>query len=422
MISVQESVEQVFRREHGRIIASLIRACGDFDLAEDALQDAFVQALGSWAERGVPDNPAAWLMTAARARALDRMRRAKVRAEKYALLSAWVVPDEGAFAMQEHGNGSALHDDRLRLIFTCCHPALNLDAQVALTLRTLGGLSTAEIARAFLVPEPTMAQRLVRAKHKIRTAGIPYQAPPDGQLAERLTAVLAVVYLIFNEGYAASAGDALIRRDLCAEAIRLGRLLAALMPEQPEVLGLLGLLLLHDARRGARISAAGAPVLLADQDRVNWDQAAISEGCAVVERALSMRRPGAYQVQAAIAALHAQAATPEQTDWPQIAALYSVLTTISPSPVVELNRAAAVAMAYGAEYGLALIDRPTVAGALDQYRWLHTTRGELLRRLARWDEAKAAYTRALALSGNTAEQAFVTQQLAAIRAGGSTEP
>ncbi len=415
MPNARDSVEHVFRREYGRIIASLIRACGDFDLAEEALQDAFVQALDRWPESGVPENPAAWLTTAARARAIDRLRRARVGAEKYALLGEQTTPGEGAFAMLNQGSDSSLEDDRLRLIFTCCHPALNLEAQVALTLRTLGGLSMAEIARAFLVPEPTMGQRLVRAKQKIRAAGIPYQTPPEHLLAERLAAVLAVVYLIFNEGYAASAGDDLIRRDLCGEAIRLGRLLAALMPEEPEVLGLLALLLLHDARRGARLSSSGRVVLLEAQDRATWDQAAIEEGSGLVERALLMRRPGPYQVQAAIAALHAQAATPEQTDWPQIAALYSVLASFSPSPIVELNRAAAVAMAYGAEFGLALIDRPEVAGTLEQYRWLHTTRGELLRRLARWQEAAAAYTRALQLSENTAERAFVTQQLATMR-------
>jgi RNA polymerase sigma-70 factor, ECF subfamily len=416
MASVRDIVEQVFRHEHGRIIASLIRACGDFDLAEDALQDAFVQALDRWVENGVPANPGAWLTTAARARAIDRLRRTRVRAEKYALLGEQTTPDEGAFAMLNQGSDSLLEDDRLRLIFTCCHPALNLEAQVALTLRTLGGLSTVEIARAFLVPEPTMGQRLLRAKHKIRAARIPYQTPPDDLLPDRLTAVLAVVYLIFNEGYAASLGDDLIRRDLCGEAIRLGRLLAALMPQEPEALGLLALMLLHDARRGARLSTSGMPVLLESQDRATWDQAAIEEGSALIERALLMRRPGSYQVQAAIAALHAQSTTPEQTDWPQIAALYSVLATFSPSPIVELNRGAAVAMAYGAEFGLALIDRSAVAGALEHYRWLHTTRGELLRRLARWQEAEAAYTRALQLSDNTAERAFVTQQLAAIQA------
>src|SRR6266508_742801 len=421
MPNARDSVEHVLRREYGRFIASLIRACGDFDLAEEALQDAFVQALDRWAESGVPENPAAWLTTAARARAIDRLRRARVGAEKYALLGEQTTPGEGAFAMLNQGSDSSLEDDRLRLIFTCCHPALNLEAQVALTLRTLGGLSMAEIARAFLVPEPTMGQRLVRAKQKIRAAGIPYQTPPEHLLAERLAAVLAVVYLIFNVGYAASAGDDLIRRDLCGEAIRLGRLLAALMPEEPEVLGLLALLLLHDARRGARLSLSGRVVLLEAQDRATWDQAAIEEGSGLVERALLMRRPGPYQVQAAIAALHAQAATPEQTDWPQIAALYSVLASLSPSPIVELNRAAAVAMAYGAEFGLALIDRPAVGGALEQYRWLHTTRGELLRRLGRWEEATVAYRHALQLSDNTAERAFVTQQLAAIQAAAGEE-
>jgi RNA polymerase sigma-70 factor, ECF subfamily len=421
MASVREQIEQVFRREHGRIIASLIRAGGDFDLAEDSLQDAFVQALDRWPETGIPNNPAAWLTTTARARAIDRLRRARVGAEKYALLGEQITADEGALAMLNEGSDTSLEDDRLRLIFTCCHPALNLEAQVALTLRTLGGLSTVEIARAFLVPEPTMGQRLVRAKQKIRAAGIPYQTPPDDVLAERLMAVLAVVYLIFNEGYAASAGDDLIRRDLCGEAIRLGRLLATLLPQEPEALGLLALLLLQDARRDARTSTSGVPVLLDAQNRATWDQAAIEEGSALVERALVMRRPGPYQVQAAIAALHAQAAVPEQTDWPQIAALYSVLASLSPSPIVELNRAAAVAMAYGAEFGLALIDRPAVAGALEQYRWLHTTRGELLRRLGRWEEATAAYRRALQLSDNTAERAFVTQQLAAIQAAAGAE-
>jgi RNA polymerase sigma-70 factor (ECF subfamily) len=421
MVSVREQVEQVFRREHGRIIASLIRASGDFDLAEDSLQDAFVQALDRWPETGVPDNPAAWLTTAARARAIDRLRRARVGAEKYALLGERITADEGALAMLNEGSDTSLEDDRLRLIFTCCHPALNLEAQVALTLRTLGGLSTVEIARAFVVPESTMGQRLVRAKQKIRAARIPYQTPPNHLLAERLMAVLAVVYLIFNEGYAASAGDDLIRRDLCGEAIRLGRLLAALLPQEPEALGLLALLLLQDARRDARTSTSGVPVLLDAQNRATWDQAAIEEGSALVERALLMRRPGPYQVQAAIAALHAQAAAPEQTDWPQIAALYSVLASLSPSPIVELNRAAAVAMAYGAEFGLALIDRPAVAGVLEQYRWLHTTRGELLRRLERWEEATAAYRRALQLSDNTAERAFVTQQLAAIQAAAGAE-
>jgi RNA polymerase sigma-70 factor, ECF subfamily len=421
MAHVREHVEQVFRREHGRIIASLIRACGDFDLAEDSLQDAFVQALDRWPETGVPDNPAAWLTTAARARAIDRLRRARLGVEKYALLGERATSDEGALTMLNEGSDTSLEDDRLRLIFTCCHPALNLEAQVALTLRTLGGLTTAEIARAFLVPEPTMGQRLVRAKQKIRAAGIPYQTPPDHLLAERLMAVLAVVYLIFNEGYAASAGDDLIRRDLCGEAIRLGRLLAALLPQEPEALGLLALMLLQDARRDARISTSGVPVLLDAQNRATWDQAAIEEGSALVDRALLMRRPGPYQVQAAIAALHAQAATPEQTDWPQIAALYSVLASYSPSPIVELNRAAAVAMAYGAEFGLALIDRPAVGGALEQYRWLHTTRGELLRRLGRWEEATVAYRHALQLSDNTAERAFVTQQLAAIQAAAGAE-
>ena len=416
MAGARDAVERVFRDEHGRIFAALIRFAGDFDLAEDALQDAVAVALDRWSRDGVPDNPAAWLTVAAKRKAIDRARRERVRA-------ATAIPGEPPDhlpeepTMRDDTPDSAVDDDVLRLVFTCCHPALDLDARVALTLRSLGGLTTPEIARAFLLPEATLAQRLVRAKRKIRDARIPYRVPPDEALPERLAAVLAVIYLIFNEGYAAGSGDEPVRRDLCAESIRLGRELAGLMPDEPEVLGLLALMFLHDARRDARTGPAGDPVQLDDQDRSRWDPAAIAAGTSLLERALRMRRPGPYQVQAAIAALHAEAAAPEQTDWPQIAALYGILGGWEPSPVVELNRAAAVAMAWGPERGLALIDRPEVAGRLDRYRWLHSSRGELLRRLGRVDEAVAAYRRALALTENAAELGFLTRRLAEVLPG-----
>jgi RNA polymerase sigma-70 factor (ECF subfamily) len=414
MVATPEAIEGVFRAEHGRIVASLIRVFGDFDLAEDAVQDAFASALQHWPSEGVPANAAAWIVTTAKRKALDRVRREQVRGDKY--LAAWEATQRESEMIEQMGE-SSLEDERLRLIFTCCHPALSIEGQVALTLRTLGGLTTAEIARAFLTPEATLAQRLVRAKRKIRDAGIPYAVPPDHQLDERVAGVLAVIYLIFNEGYSASTGDALIRQDLCREAIRLGGALVTLMPDVPEPMGLLALMLLHYSRRRARFSSTGEPVLLEEQDRSGWVRSEIDEGQRLVERALRMGRVGPYQVQAAIAAVHADAPTAEVTDWREIVGLYGVLGSLAPSPVVALNRAVAVAMAYGPEQGLALIDQPEIAGALDDYRWLHSTRAELLRRLGRDSEADAAYRRALALAENASERAFLERRRTMLNEG-----
>jgi RNA polymerase sigma-70 factor (ECF subfamily) len=411
-------VERTFREESGRALATLIRILGDFDLAEEAVQDAFVTAIERWPRDGVPDRPGAWIVTTARNRALDRLRRRRTEAAKVAEIeSAEGAGVEGDVRL---GGESRVADDRLRLIFTCCHPALPLDARVALTLRTLGGLTTPEIARAFLVPEATLAQRIVRAKKKILAAHIPYRVPPDDLLPERLDGVLATLYLIFNEGYTASAGEALVRRDLCAEAIRLARLVADLMPHEPEATGLLALLLLQDSRRDARTAPDGGLVLLEDQDRARWDRAEVAEGTALVERALTAAAgaPGPYALQAAIAACHTSAETAADTDWSEIAALYARLAYVAPSPVVDLNRAVAVAMASGPAAGLVLVEGLAAEGSLDEYHLFHATRADLLRRVGRRPEAAAAYERALALATNGAERAFLVRRLAEVRAAG----
>ena len=408
-----EIVDRLFRDEQGRAVATLIRVTGDFDLAEEAVQDAFIRALETWPERGVPDNPGAWITTTARNRAIDRLRRRRRLIEKTEALGRETVLESQLEAIDPGSSESDMDiaDDRLRLIFTCCHPALAMDARVALTLRTLGGLTTPEIARAFLVPEPTLAQRLVRAKRKIRDAGIPYRVPPPELLPERLDGVLRVLYLVFNEGYAATSGDSLIRRELCTEAIRLARTVVSLLPNEPEAVGLLALMLLHDARRDARVGPTGELVLLDDQDRGRWDAGRITEGQALVARALAARRPGPYQIQAAIAALHDEAATPADTDWPQIVSLYIALQQMAPSPVVELNLAAAVAMATGPAVGLAMMDGLVAVGELETYPYLQAGRADLLRRLGRWSEAAQAYRRARALTTNGPERTFLEGRL-----------
>jgi RNA polymerase sigma-70 factor (ECF subfamily) len=410
----RELVDRLFRHESGRAIASLIRVLGDFDSAEDAVQEAFVMAMEVWPERGIPDNPGAWITTTARNKAIDRLRRERRLGEKQEELKALEPPPSDDAEPEE---APVITDDRLRLIFTCCHPALAPEARVALTLRTLGGLATPEIARAFLVAKPAMAQRLVRAKRKIKLANIPYEVPPDHELPDRLGSVLASLYLIFNEGYSATSDEALVRRELSAEAIRLGGVLARLMPDEPEVLGLLALMLLQDSRRDARLDPLGELVLLADQDRFLWDGREIETGMGLVERAGRMGPPGPYLLQAAIAAEHAGAPTAEATDWTRIASLYGLLARAQPSPVVELNRAVAVAMAEGPERGLELLDEGALAEELDGYHLLHSARADLLRRLGRAEEAAVDYRRALELTTNPVERRFMERRLAEVEAG-----
>jgi RNA polymerase sigma-70 factor (ECF subfamily) len=409
---VEAAVADAFRTEWGRVVATLIRVTGDWDLAEECAADAFATALERWPRDGIPRVPGAWLTTTARNRAIDRIRRAQTGAAKQ---------EEAAMRARTYDGGdddrdddSDVEDDRLRLIFTCCHPSLALDTQVALTLRTLAGLTTPEIARAFLVPEPTMAQRLVRAKRKIANAGIPYRVPPVELLPERLDGVLGVLYLLFNEGYAATSGDDLVRPDLCTEAIRLARTLTELMPDEPEATGLLVLMLLHDARRAARVDTNGDLVTLEDQDRARWDHDTIDEAVAMLDAALHHHRPGPYQVQAAIAACHATSPHAEATDWLQIARLYDELARMIPSPVVELNRAVAIAMADGPAAGLALVDALDASGALADYHLLYATRADLLRRLGRRDDAAAAYRAALDKTESDSERRYLERRLAAL--------
>ena len=412
MDEVSNTIEAIFRRESGRIIATLIRIAGSFDVAEEAMQEAFTAALTTWPEKGLPQNPAAWITAVAHRRLIDHSRRERTRREKQEpLIYETPTAHQPEAEVQLDADEMEYPDDRLRLIFTCCHPAINPDAQIALTLRTLGGLTTPEIARAFLLPEPTLAQRLVRAKRKIAEARIPYEVPPREKISERLQAVQSVIYLIFNEGYAATTGDGLIRRELCAEAIRLARTLCQLLPGEPENLGLLALMLLHDSRRDARTDEQGRLIVLDEQDRSLWDKERIREGQKLVSRALGMRRPGPYQLQAAIAAVHSHAETAVETDWGEIAALYRELLRISSSPVVALNYAVAVAMSEGLEAGLELVEQAGESGELRDYHLFHAARADLLRRLGRKTDAASAYEQALRLATNGVEKEFLRRRL-----------
>ncbi len=419
-MTATEQVGKIFRAEHGRVLAALISQFGDFDLAEDALQDALVNALERWESDGIPNNPGAWLTAVAKRRAIDRVRRSTALERSLVILDPPTSQGE-----PDDMDDAQIPDDRLKLMFTCCHPSLALEAQVALTLHTLGGLTTQEIARAFLVAEPAMAQRLARARRKIRDAGIPYRVPPADLLPQRLEALLAVVYLIFNEGYVVTGSAAggeplgnepLTRQELCGEAIRLGRVLSGLLPQSAEARGLLALMLLHDSRREARLDAAGDLVLLDEQDRTRWDQSKIQEGVAILDQALALGDPGPYQVQAAISALHAEAPAAEATDWRQIAALYDTLATMMPSVVVEVNRAVAVAMGWGAQTGLRMLlrleDEADSARQVAGYYPYHAARADLLRRTNQREAAAEAYERALALCGNKAERAYLQRRQA----------
>lgn len=414
MDDVLAAIEAVFRGEYGRILAALIRVGRSFDLAEEAAQDAFAAAVVAWRSKGIPDNPAAWITAAAHRKLIDYARRERTRRGKEEQLLYESEPFSACAVEQEMSLPA--EDDRLRLIFTCCHPALNREAQIALTLRTLGGLTTPEIAHAFLVTEATLAQRLVRAKRKIQQARIPYEIPPPERLPERLAAVRAVLYLVFNEGYSATSGDSLIRRELCSEAIRLARTLIELMPHNPENMGLLGLMLLHDARRDTRCDEHGELVTLEEQDRSRWNQEQISEGIQLVLCALGRRSPGPYQLQAAIAAVHAEAKTASETDWKQIAALYEILGTIQASPVVLLNHAVAIAMSEGPERGLEIIDGLVSTDELSSYHLYHAARADLLRRMSRYREALESYRRALPLTSNGVERRYLCRLIAAMEA------
>ena len=415
MSDPNQLLESVFREEYGRIIATLIRLSGSFDLAEESLQEAFAAAVTSWSQVGSPNNPGAWLTTVAHRKLLDAIRREKTKSDKQPELeyeTQRLLPDTESVLLEDEVD---FPDDRLRLIFTCCHPSLSQEAQVALTLRTLGGLTTAEIARAFLIPETTLAQRLVRAKNKIRVAGIPYEVPPIDVLPQRLASVQAVIYLIFNEGYSSTTGEQLVRNDLCAEAIRLGRVLAQLSPDEPENLGLLALILLQDSRRAARVNDDGELVTLEQQDRSAWDKTEIDEGLKLIERALLVGRAGPYQLQAAIAALHAEAKSADETDWAQITALYRLLLRMNPSPIIALNHAAAVTMLEGPEAGLRLIDAAGSSGKLENYYLFHAARGDVLRRLKRVDESIEAYLRAIELTTNPVERQYMRKRIEEIR-------